>query len=102
MSTHTDDAPEVGRADRSRIAPLIGSSAVGVVSATAAAALGAALAPGRPRLFDGLFCAGVVLCILECLVIGQTTFLLGAAFGAAGLVALRDGRRVAIAVAAGA
>jgi hypothetical protein len=82
------------------LAALIGSSAVGVVSATAAAAFGALLAPQRTRVLDGAFCAAVMLCVLECLVIGQTTFLLGAAFGAAALAALRDGRHAATAVAA--
>jgi hypothetical protein len=77
----------------------VGSSAVGVLSATAAAALGAALAP-RDRWLGVAFCAGVTLCVLECLVIGQTTFLLGVAFAAAALFALRSGHAGGAAVAA--
>jgi len=78
------------------LAAALGSSAVGVLSATAAAALGATLAPDRRR-WSAAFCAAVVLCVLECLVIGQTTFLLGVAFAALALVGLRS-RRPGLAV----
>ena len=83
------------------LAALLGSSGVGIFSAIAAAGLGATLAPAARR-WGAAFCAGVVLCVMECLVIGQTTFLLGVAFAAAALVALRSERPVWAAVGAAA
>lgn len=82
------------------LAAVLGSSGVGVLSATAATAFGAALAPSASTRYVVAFCAAVLVSVLECLVIGQTTFLLGVAFAAGALVALRADRPVLVAVAA--
>ena len=74
------------------LAALAGSSAVGVASVTVAAWFAARLGPARRGLPQVAFCASVLLCLMECLVIGQVPFLLGVAFGLPGLVAVRAGR----------
>lgn len=75
------------------LAAVSGSSAVGVASVTLAAWFAAQLGPSRGGLPAVAFCSAVTLCLIDSLVVGQVTFLLGVAFAAGALVALRANRR---------